>query len=239
MNDSDKLIVALDMPDSKVALSLLERLSDYVGFFKIGLELFIASGPAIVTEALKRNAKVFLDLKLHDIPNTVERAALQASRLGAHMLTVHTLGGEEMMRRAVKAVSEGSRREGWAAPKLLGVTVLTSLDQQGLSAVGVRMPVEHAVSLLAGKARQAGLDGVVASPRELKVLRQSGLGELLFVTPGIRPAGGASQDQARITTPSEAISDGADFLVVGRPITHAADPVEAAREIVEEIRRAS
>ncbi len=238
MADSEKLIVALDMSDPKTALDLVDRLSEQVKFFKIGLQLFTAAGPPVVREVLKRRGKVFLDLKLHDIPNTVAQTAVQAGRMGVHMITIHTLGGPEMMSRARRSVQDAAQREGWERPKLLGVTVLTSMDQQALEDVGIRMSLEGAASMLAALARDAGLDGVVASPRELKLLRKSGLGDLLFVTPGIRPLGADSHDQARTTTPSEAIEEGADYLVVGRPITSAPHPLEAARLILDEMAQA-
>lgn len=235
MGKKDQLIVALDMPDHQSALALVDRLAPTVDFFKVGLQLFTGAGPKIIRDILQRGCRVFLDLKLHDIPNTVAQAALQASRMGVHMLTLHTLGGEEMMRWARRAVDDGSRREGWNPPRLLGVTVLTSMLTEDLRAIGIRMTLDSAVSMLATSARAAGLDGIVASPRELKLLRQAGLGDLVFVTPGIRPAGGSRQDQARTSTPADAVRDGADFLVVGRPITAAPDPAEAALQIQREI----
>ncbi len=235
MGKKDQLIVALDMSDHQSALALVDRLAPAVDFFKVGLQLFTSAGPKIVKEILQRDCRVFLDLKLHDIPNTVGLAAVQAGRMGVQMLTVHTLGGEEMMRWARRAVDEGARREGWVPPRLLGVTVLTSMLPEDLHAIGIRMSLETTVSLLAGQARGAGMDGVVASPRELKLLRQAGLGDLTFVIPGIRPPGGSRQDQARTATPGEAIRDGADYLVVGRPITAAADPLAAALQIQREI----
>ena len=238
MAEADKLIVALDMSDPKTAIDLVDRLSESVSFFKIGLQLFTAAGPPVVTEALRRGCKIFLDLKLHDIPSTVTLAAVQAGRLGVHMMTIHTLGGPEMMSRARDGVEAAARREGWEKPTLLGVTILTSMDRQSLEDVGLRPPLADTVSRLAKLARQSGMDGVVASPRELKPLRRAGLGDLLFVTPGIRPLGADAHDQARPTTPSEAIGEGADYLVVGRPITAAEDPLEAAHRIVVEMRGA-
>ncbi len=235
MGRKDQLIVALDMSDQQSALALVDRLAPEVDFFKIGLQLFTSAGPKVVKEIQQRNCRVFLDLKLHDIPNTVGQAALQAGRMGVQMLTVHTLGGEEMMRWVRRALDEGARREGWPPPRLLGVTVLTSMLPEDLHAIGIRMSLEAAVSMLAGQARSAGMDGVVASPRELKLLRQTGLGDLLFVIPGIRPPGGSRQDQARTATPGDAIRDGADYLVVGRPITAAPDPLAAALQIQREI----
>ncbi len=235
MGKKDQLIVALDMSDHQNALALVDRLAPAIDFFKIGLQLFTSAGPQVVKDLLQRDCRVFLDLKLHDIPNTVGQAAVQAGRMGVHMLTIHALGGEEMMRWARRAVDEGARREGWKPPQLLGVTVLTSMLPEDLHAIGIRMSLDAAVSTLAGQARSAGMDGVVASPRELKLLRQAGLGDMVFVIPGIRPPGGGRHDQARTATPQDAIRDGADYLVVGRPITAAPDPLAAALQIQREI----
>ncbi|MFQ5737955.1 MAG: orotidine-5'-phosphate decarboxylase [Acidobacteriota bacterium] len=232
------LIVALDCGQAGTALNLVDRLQPHVSLFKVGLQLFISAGPPIVGQILERGAKVFLDLKLHDIPNTVARAAIEAGRLGVQMLTLHTLGGISMMSHARHQVRDRSRLEGWPAPRLLGVTVLTSMDERELGGVGIQTPPGPAVVRLARQAREAGLDGLVASPRELQALREAGLGSLLFVTPGIRPEGAPADDQARTRTPAQAIAAGADYLVVGRPITKASDPAQAARRIGAEIRRA-
>jgi orotidine-5'-phosphate decarboxylase len=226
----DCLIVALDVPNAIEARRLIQQLGDAVGFYKVGLQLFTAEGPAFVRELVGSGRRVFLDLKLHDIPNTVSKAVRSAVDLGAGMLTVHASGGPEMLRAAVDA----------SAGKLsvLAVTVLTSLTDEDLQEVGVSGRVPDQVLRLASLARSAGCNGVVASPQEISLLRKS-LGEgFAIVTPGVRPLGSDRNDQARIATPGEAISAGASHLVVGRPITHAASPRAAAEAVLAEIQQA-
>jgi orotidine-5'-phosphate decarboxylase len=225
-----RLIVALDLPDRPAALSAVEKLAGRVGYFKLGLELFVSEGPDLVREIRARGERVFLDLKLHDIPNTVAAAVRAAARLDVQMLTIHTAGGLGMLEAARAAAESGPN-----PPLLLGVTVLTSLSTDDTRLIGIDEPLEKWVERLADLARQARLDGVVASPRELQHLRQRFHGQLKLVIPGIRPAGVRSHDQRRVAGPAEAIRAGADFLVVGRPILQAPDPRQAADEIVSAI----
>ena len=230
-----RLIVALDLADSEQALSLVRALQGEVGVFKVGLQLFTAYGPEIVTRIRELGGAVFLDLKLHDIPNTVRSAVQEAVRLEVSMLTLHTSGGERMLREAASVARRAE--DSGSQTRLLGVTVLTSLGPADLAEMGIQRSLQDCVLERARLAAGAGLDGVVASPRETSVLRSAGLEDLLIVTPGIRPTGHSQDDQARIATPCEAIADGADYLVVGRPITAAADPVAAAREIRRDMQR--
>jgi orotidine-5'-phosphate decarboxylase len=201
--------------------------------FKVGLELFAAEGPALVRELVSSGERVFLDLKFHDIPNTVAGAARSALGLGVTLFNVHALGGAEMMQAAARAVSSRDPR-----PAVLGVTVLTSMNESDLSDVGVSCGVEEEVIRLAALARQSGLDGVVASPREIRIIRERVASEgFIILTPGIRPAWSESGDQKRTSTPAEAIRDGADFLVIGRAITSSSDPRAATERVLEEIDR--
>jgi len=218
--------VALDVPSAAQAVALAETLRPYVGGFKVGLELFCACGPQIVEEIGARD--VFLDLKFHDIPNTVRGAAAGAARLGVGILNVHCLGGADMMRAAVE-----SAREIDAQTKVIGVTILTSHDAASLQALGLNEEPEAAVRRLARLAREAGLDGVVCSAREIAAVRKECGDDFLLVTPGIRPAGAALGDQKRVMTPREAMDAGADWLVVGRPITDASDPAQAAQALFD------
>ncbi len=229
----DRLIVALDFSDRDSSLRAVERLSGLVGMFKVGLELFAAEGPALVRELVSSGERVFLDLKFHDIPNTVAGAARSALGLGVTLFNVHALGGAEMMQAAARAVSSRDPR-----PAVLGVTVLTSMNESDLSDVGVSCGVEEEVIRLAALARQSGLDGVVASPREIRIIRERVASEgFIILTPGIRPAWSESGDQKRTSTPAEAIRDGADFLVIGRAITSSSDPRAATERVLEEIDR--
>lgn len=232
---AEKLIVALDVSSSDAALGLVRLLKTHVGYFKIGLQLFTSAGPRVVENVLGEGAKVFLDLKLHDIPHTVASAAVEAARIGAHMMTLHTLGGEFMMEKTVETIREFSQREGWPAPRLLGITVLTSMQQAALCSVGIEQPLDDVVLRLAKSAHKAGLDGIVSSPRELRLFHDQDLGPMLYVTPGIRPTGAPQDDQQRTMTPSEAVKEGADYLVIGRPVTAALDPVKAIRTIIGEM----
>jgi orotidine-5'-phosphate decarboxylase len=233
---SDRLYVALDVERLDAAEALLERLSGVVGGCKIGSQLFTAAGPAAVERARKRGYRVFLDLKYHDIPNTVAGAVREATRLGVFMLNVHASGGLATLRAAAEAATAAAAEFALPRPLVLGVTVLTSLDRRALEVeVGVHGTVEAHVLHLAGHAREAGLDGCVASPKEISPLRLALGRRWVIVTPGIRPAE-RDDDQARTATPEAAARAGADYLVVGRPITAAADPVAAAQAIVAEIR---
>jgi orotidine-5'-phosphate decarboxylase len=223
----ERIFVALDTGDRERALDLARRLEGRVGGFKVGLEAFVALGPSIVREIAAQGLPVFLDLKLHDIPNTVAGAAAAASRLGASFLTVHALGGAEMIRRAVDAFPDAC---------ILAVTILTSHDEESLSRLGIAGPPSEAVARLAAIAREAGAGGLVCSPLEIAQARRAHPAGTLVV-PGIRPAGSAPDDQARVATPAAAIRAGATRLVIGRPITGAADPAAAAEEIAREIAR--
>jgi len=234
----ERLWVALDVETLKEADGLLERLggagpAETIGA-KIGSQLFTAAGPAAVETALKRGFAVFLDLKYHDIPNTVAGAVREATRIGVAMLNVHAGGGAAMMRAAAETATKAAKDFGVARPICLGVTVLTSLDRKGLEEVGVTGNVEAHVLRLAERAREVGLDGCVASPQEIRLLRRALGPRWTIVTPGIRPAE-RSDDQKRVATPAAAIRAGADAIVVGRPITAVPDPKAAAAAILSEI----
>lgn len=229
----EKLIVALDYPSLTQALGLARQLEGLAGHFKVGSQLFTAEGPRAL-EKLARFGGIFLDLKFHDIPNTVAGAVSAAAGLpGVRFLDLHTLGGSEAMRAAVEAVAGRKSR-----PRLLGVTILTSHDERSLRRVGLSGKPEANALRLAKLARLAGVDGVVASAREIRRIRRACGPSFLLVVPGIRPASAGAQDQVRVATPSEAIRAGADYLVVGRPITNAPAPASAAAAIVAEIEQA-
>ncbi|CAN5850545.1 orotidine-5'-phosphate decarboxylase [soil metagenome] len=232
----DRLIVALDVATERRARELVDSLRGIVGMFKIGSQLFTEAGPKIVSEMANSGNAVFLDLKFHDIPNTVARAALAATRLGVSIFSVHASGGREMMRRTADAVSELATSEGLKRPSVIAVTVLTSSDATLLSEVGIDSEPEFQVRRLSLLAEASGMDGVVASPREVRLVRSTVRGSgFLIITPGVRPAGVALDDQKRVMTPAQAIRAGADYIVVGRPITSAKDPVESAGQILEEM----
>ena len=235
MKAADVLIVALDVNSRESALSLVSALRPRVSRYKVGLELFTACGPGLVREIIATGGQVFLDLKLHDIPNTVARAAVEAARLGASMLTIHLSGGVMMARRAVDELEAHCQIHRLPRPKILGVTVLTSMAPGDLDQVGVRRPMEEQVLALAEMARGCGLDGVIASPLEVHPLRQAFGDDLLIVTPGVRPAGSEPDDQARTMTPRQAVEAGVDHIVVGRPIVRAVDPLAAAEAIMLEM----
>ena len=238
----DKLIVALDVDTPAQALSLAQQLRGVAGMFKIGSTLFTLAGPQIVKDIIGSGAKVFLDLKFHDIPHQVAGGARAAAQLGVSLFTVHASGGAEMMRSAVQAVAEVAEREGTERAKVLAVSVLTSIDANTLAQIGVNSSPEESVLRLVKLAEQSGVDGVVASPQEAATIRANVANRnLLIVTPGIRPAetNTGADDQRRVSTPAAALAAGADYLVVGRPITAAADPVAAARQIAAEIRQAT
>ncbi len=236
-----KLIVALDVEMAHAAREAVARLHGLVGMFKIGSQLFTASGPNIVREIVEAGEHVFLDLKFHDIPNTVAAASAEAVRLGVSIFNVHALGGGEMMRRAAEATYEIAAREGLPRPRLIAVTVLTSTDNQTLAEVGIESSAEAQATKLAGLAAACGLDGVVASPHEIKSVRGNvSSHNFLIVTPGVRVHSLTTRDdQKRVMTPGEAINAGADYIVVGRPIMNANDPAEAARQILDEMKNSS
>lgn len=232
----DRLIVALDVSSERRAHELVESLQGIVGMFKVGSQLFTEAGPKIVSEITGSGNGVFLDLKFHDIPNTVSCAAAAATRLGVSILNVHASGGREMMRRASDAVSEIATKEGLRRPSVIAVTVLTSSDETMLAEVGFGSELETQVRRLSLLAEASGMDGVVASPHEVALVRSTVMKtSFLIVTPGVRPAEAQLDDQRRVMTPGHAIRAGADFIVVGRPITGAKDPVEAVRQILEEM----
>lgn len=228
MNPAEAIIVALDVPDEEAAARLLEQLGGSICFFKIGLQLFCKCGPPIVRRVQETGAKVFLDLKFHDIPNTVRHAAESACALGVDMLTIHLSGGAAMIRAAVAGAEKSSAL-------VLGVSVLTSSTRETLREVAVDAPVEDQVLRLARLGLENGLRGVVASPQEISLLRQVFNNKLTIVTPGVRPEWAAANDQQRTLTPWAAVKAGADFLVIGRPITAHANPREAAEKIIAEI----
>ena len=235
----EKLIVALDVPTAAEARALVAALRDVVGLFKIGSQLFTAAGPEIVKQIIESGSRVFLDLKFHDIPVQVAGAARATTELGVSMFTVHASGGGEMMSRAAKAVSETVARTGLARPQVLAVTVLTSVDSLTLSEIGIASSPMECVLRLAKLAADSGMDGVVASPLEAQALRSNLTNPgFLLVAPGVRPAGGPLDDQKRVTTPAAALRAGADYLVIGRPITGARDPLGAARTILAELENA-
>jgi orotidine-5'-phosphate decarboxylase len=234
-----RLIVALDVPDAASALALVAELENTCQWFKVGLELFIAAGPAVIKPLVARGHSVFLDLKLHDIPNTVAGAVRSAAALGVKMMTLHAAGGPAML-TAARAALEGiaERGELEKLPELLAVTVLTSMDQAQVKAVGLGRSPGEQVELLARMGLEAGMRGFVCSPQEVARVRSLTGPEGVLVVPGIRPAGAAIGDQKRIATPAEALRSGASFLVVGRPITQASDPAEAAEAILREMAEA-
>ena len=226
----DRLIVALDFPSPEEARKLVLALKSTIGTYKIGKQLFTAAGPDFVRELLNAGSHVFLDLKFHDIPNTVGAAVSAAAALGVGMLTVHASGGRKMLRAAVEAAAQSKR-----PPLILAVTVLTSLDDEDLAEIGVSGRVQDQVLRLAALSRNAGCGGIVASPQEVRELRRELGTDFAIVTPGVRPEGTAAGDQARVATPAAAIAAGSTHLVVGRPITGAGDPAAAATAILQEI----
>jgi len=231
----NRILVALDVDSRAKALHLADTLRGTVAGYKIGKQLFTAEGPEVVRALTARGDRVFLDLKFHDIPNTVAGAVSSAIATGAWMVNVHASGGSAMMRAAAKAAEETAAKTGHARPLVIAVTVLTSMDEAALAEVGTVRPVIDQVVHLARLARGAGLDGVVASPQEIAAIRAACGPDFAIVTPGIRPAGQAgTDDQARTLTPSEAVAAGATYLVIGRPITAAADPRTAAEAIAAE-----
>lgn len=234
--EDNKLIVALDVETIERARELFNALRDVAGMFKIGSQLFTAAGPDFVREIVAAGSGVFLDLKFHDIPNTVAAAGREATRLGVSIFDVHAAGGSEMLKRTAEAVTETSEREGLRRPKVIAVTVLTSADAATLAEVGITDNPQEQVLKLARLAAECGIDGVVASPHEVALLRSTIKREdFVLVAPGVRPAGAATHDQKRVMTPAEAVRAGADYLVVGRAILDAPDPALAAQKILEEM----
>jgi len=231
----ERLIVALDLDDLDLATELVRSLAQEVGMFKIGKQLFTHAGPQAVRLIQDLGGEIFLDLKFHDIPNTVAKAAIEATRLGVKMFNVHASGSLEMMRLTVKEVERVSRQQKLRRPIMLGVTVLTSLGQDDLQRLGVEHKIADQVVRLALLTKEAGMDGVVASPHEVADIRHACGQRFVIVTPGIRPAESQRNDQQRVMTPADAVRAGVDYIVVGRPILEAKNPVMAARAIVAEM----
>jgi orotidine-5'-phosphate decarboxylase len=225
----NRLIAVIDVPDRAQAVALVDKLGGVPSWIKLGLELFCAEGPSVVSHFVAGRHAVMLDLKLHDIPETVARATARVAALGAGLLTVHAAGGRKMLEGAVKAARDGG------STKILAITVLTSLDEQDLADIGAHGPIAELVKRRAALAIEAGCDGVVASPHEVAQIRAIAPPGFLVVTPGVRPAGAAAGDQKRVMTPKEARAAGADLVVVGRPLRDASDPAAAARAVVDEL----
>ncbi len=234
---SNPIIAALDVPTLETALRLADQLAPVVGAFKLGKELFVSAGPEVVRRIRGLGASVFLDLKFHDIPNTVAAAVRAAVRLDVQMLTVHVSGGSVMLRAAERAAQETAASLGRTPPLVLGVTILTSLDSNELAEIGMNANVGHQVERLASLAAKAGLRGLVCSALEIAALRQIIPEEMQLVTPGIRPAGSETDDQKRTLSPKEAIDAGADWLVIGRPICAAENPRAAATKILASLKQ--
>ena len=231
-----RIIVALDVGNKEEAFRLVKQL-EQAEIFKIGLKLFTFEGPSLFSKMKALRKKIFLDLKLHDIPNTVAEAVKSGVRHGVQMMTLHASGGSEMLARAVEAAASEAEKERTTKPLLLAVTILTSLKGQELKEIGMMEKVENQVLRLAELARKEGVDGVVCSPQEIEIIKRKIGEDFLIVVPGIRPAWAAAQDQKRIMTPAQAIQKGADYLVVGRPIIEASSPQKAFCKILEELNR--
>ena len=237
MKPEQRIIVALDVESKKEALSLVRELNK-AKIFKIGFKLFISEGISILNEIRGYNKKIFLDLKLHDIPNTIAEAVRQAIHHKIFMLTLHASGGKEMLKKAVETAEEEAKKLSVPKPKLLAVTVLTSLNENDLNELGIFCKPDEQVLRLANLAFEAGVDGIVCSPKEIGLLRKNLGRNVLIVTPGIRPIWSQTHDQKRIMTPKQAICEGADYLVIGRPLIASPSPKEAFSKIVDEIQSA-
>lgn len=235
----DKLIVALDVDSMEEVDRLVLLLKDEVGMFKVGMQVYHSLGSEVISRIKGQGGRIFLDLKLHDIPNTVAQAARVLTGLGVDMINVHASGGPEMMRQASRAVREEADRLGIKKPLLIAVTILTSLSAEDTQAIGYRDDPDKMVARLGLLTKEAGLDGVVCSPQEADIIRQKCGPDFVSVTPGIRPSQGDQADQKRVMTPKRALEMGAHYLVVGRPIRQADDPVQAARAIVKEMEEAN
>lgn len=233
MKFADRIIIALDVDTRSEALELVRKLRGKVGLFKVGSQLFTAEGPELVREIAGLGEKVFLDLKYHDIPNTVVKAVLAAERLGVSMLTLHAAGGKMMMSAVAQALKGANRSD--LTPIILAVTVLTSLGDHDLKEIGCHSASREQVLRLTHLAQQSGMNGVVASPTELPALRERFGNSLLLVTPGIRPSGKDTDDQIRIATPLATVQAGADYLVIGRPVTASRDPAQSLETILVEL----
>lgn len=234
MRPAERILCALDTKSADDAQSLARQLKGVIGGIKLGLEFFTAAGPDGFAEVADAGLPIFLDLKFHDIPNTVAQAVASVVPLGPFMLNVHASGGAAMMRAAADSAGEAASKAGIAKPKVIGVTVLTSLDRDDLNAAGMQAPVEEQAVRLASLAKASGLDGVVCSAKEVRAIRAACGEDFTLVTPGIRPAA-RDDDQKRVVTPAEAVALGSDYLVIGRPITAAADPARAASDIADSL----
>jgi orotidine-5'-phosphate decarboxylase len=235
----EKIIVALDVETAAEAREIIAELRDEVGAFKIGLQLFTAEGTSFVRETVANEIKIFLDVKFHDIPNTVAKAAVEVARLGVWMFNIHAAGGSEMMRKTVESVREVCGKENLKRPKIIGVTVVTSSNQETLREAGIEKEIKSQVLNLAQLTAKCGLDGVVASADEARAIRATvAQKNFLIVTPGIRPVFATNDDQKRVTTPKDALLAGSDYLVIGRPILQAENKIQAVREILKEIETA-
>ncbi|MBO6266099.1 MAG: orotidine-5'-phosphate decarboxylase [Acidaminococcaceae bacterium] len=236
MQSDPRLIAALDFPTVEAAKKAVEEIGDAVAYYKVGMELYYAAGNDMIRFLKEHDKKVFLDLKLQDIPNTVASALKVEARLGVDMINVHAVGGKKMMEAAAKAVKETAEELGVERPKLIAVTILTSMDEEQFADLNYKNTIPEQVVALAKLAKAAGLDGVVASPKEAAAIREACGPDFLIVTPGVRPAGSALDDQSRVTTPAQAFANGSTHIVVGRPIMKAEDRKQAAEAIVEEIK---
>ncbi len=237
LSAKDRLIVALDVDSQEHALSLVDQLKPFVGLFKIGSQLFTSAGPGLVSEVIRRGAKVFLDLKYHDIPNTVASAVIAAMRLGVSICNVHALGGLEMMYQVREQCEIVAERENLTKPILLAVTVLTSHDQASINSLGVNETLNELVGRLAKLTAKAGFDGVVASAYEIGLIRTAVNSPFIILTPGLRPSWAANQDQKRVMTPEQALIYGADYLVIGRPILADPSPANAAQKMLASLEK--
>ncbi len=235
MQPKERIIIALDTSDESQALGWVRQLGSNCGAFKVGMQLYAAAGPQILRKIRDLGREIFLDLKLHDIPTTVAKATEALISLEPLMLNYHALGGREMLRKAAEAARTSCHKKGLRCPRLLGVTILTSHDQASLNEMNLRTPLPDQVRLLAQMAHDASLDGVVASPLEVQIVKDACGKSFLVVTPGIRPMSASPDDQSRTMTPSQALSAGVDYMVIGRPVTHAPDPEAALEGIVQSL----
>ncbi|MDY6052685.1 MAG: orotidine-5'-phosphate decarboxylase [Anaerovibrio sp.] len=231
----NRLIVALDFHTLEDVKTLVEELGDSVSYYKVGMELFYSAGPQVITYLKEKNKNIFLDLKLHDIPNTVGEGLCSLMRLGADIVNVHASGGFTMMKTAAEKLHALAEKQGVPCPKIIAVTILTSINEEDWAGLGMECEIRQQVVRLAKLTKEAGLDGVVASPQEASAIREACGPDFMIVTPGVRPAGAAINDQSRIATPASALTNGASHLVVGRPIRAAEDPKAEALAIIKEM----
>ena len=231
----NRLIVALDFHTLEDVKTLVEELGDSVSYYKVGMEPFYSAGPQVITYLKEKNKNIFLDLKLHDIPNTVGEGLCSLMRLGADIVNVHASGGFTMMKTAAEKLHALAEKQGVPCPKIIAVTILTSINEEDWAGLGMECEIRQQVVRLAKLTKEAGLDGVVASPQEASAIREACGPDFMIVTPGVRPAGAAINDQSRIATPASALTNGASHLVVGRPIRAAEDPKAEALAIIKEM----